>query len=132
MSENQWMEKATIAASEVYSRFLTQVLEAHVVKDREGNALDEKNQKKVDKGTHIDPRVLRLMAVSGKGGLAENPEKQKIYDKFHNVSLLDHLLSVTRGALLLSSLDWLGQNPDMDSSLLNRRLTDSCTIWIKI
>ncbi len=123
MSENQWMKKATIAASENYSRFFTEVLEAHVVNDREGNALDEKSQKKVEKGTHIDHRVLRLMAVSGKGGLAENPEKQKIYDKFHNVSLLDHLLSVTRGALLLSSLDWLGQNPDMDLSLLKRRLT---------
>jgi len=121
--EHQWMERATVAAGKVYIRFLSEVLEKHVTKDREGGALDDKSQRKIDKGTHIDRRVVRLMSISGKGGVAANPEKQKIYDKYYNVSLLDHLLSVTRGSLLLSALDWMGQNPDMDSSVLNRRLT---------
>ncbi len=123
MMEHKWMEDATIVAGKVYRKFLTEVLEAHVINDREGSAPNEISQKKIDKGTHIDPRVLRLMSISGKGGVAANPEKQKIYDKFYNVSLLDHLLSVTRGSLLLSALDWMGQNPDMDSSVLNRKLT---------
>lgn len=118
---NAWMEKATQIAGDVYSYFLRQVVEDRVLQERVG-ALSEESRKRIDKGTHIDPRVLRLMAVSGKGGWDKTPEKWRRYELNTNVTLLDHLLSVTRGALLLYALDKLGQNPEMDASILEKRL----------
>lgn len=118
---NAWMEKATQLAGDVYSDFLRQVVEDRVLQERVG-ALSDESRKRIDKGTHIDPRVLRLMAFSGKGGWDKNPEKWKKYELNTNVTLLDHLLSVTRGALLLYALDKLGQNPEMDASILEKRL----------
>ncbi len=118
---NAWMEKATQIAGDVYSDFLRQVVEDRVLKERVG-ALSDESRRRIDKGTHIDPRVLRLMAVSGKGGWDKNPEKWRRYELNTNVTLLDHLLSVARGALLLYALDKLGQNPEMDASILEKRL----------
>ncbi len=118
---NAWMEKATQIAGDVYSDFLRRVVEDYVLQER-GGALSDESRRRIDKGTHIDPRVLRLMAVSGKGGWDKNPEKWRRYELNTNVTLLDHLLSVARGALLLYALDKLGQNPEMDASILEKRL----------
>ncbi len=123
MIKQEWMETATNAATEVYSRFLNDVVVENVVKDREKKSVGEKTRKKIQAGTFADPRVLRLMSFSGKGGYSADPEKQKIYARFYNVTLLDHLLSVTRGALTLAALDWMNQNPDMDTLLLKQRLS---------
>ena len=123
MSDHEWMSKATDAASKVYQSFLTEVIEKHLMeKDRERISLSEKAQKQISKGTHIDPRVLRLMTISGKGGYSPDPEKRKLYSHYFNITLLDHLLSVTRGALVLAALDWLARNPEMDVTILERRL----------
>ncbi|EFK07862.1 conserved hypothetical protein [delta proteobacterium NaphS2] len=122
MTEFEWRKAATEMAALVYRRFLTQVVEAYVIKDRLGGPLGEKTRKKVESETMIDPRIPRLMAISGKGGIAPDPEKQAVYSNFFNVSLLDHLLSVTRGAITLAALDWMGQNPEMDPTVLKRRL----------
>ena len=119
---NAWMEKATQIAGDVYSDFLRRVIEEHVLQERIG-ALSEESRKRIfAKKTHIDPRVLRLMTISGKGGWDENPEKRKKYERNTNVTLLDHLLSVARGALLLYALDKLGQNSNMDMAMLQKRL----------
>ena len=123
MSDHNWRETATKTATLVYKHFLTQVVENHVINDRFGGPLGEKTRKKVEDSAMVDPRTPRTMAISGKGGYAPNLEKQAIYDKFFNISLLDHLLSVTRGAVTLAALDWMGQNPEMDPAVLERRLS---------
>lgn len=116
-----WMETATRVAGEVYQTFLEQVIDNGVFNERVG-VLSEENRNRIQKGTHIDARVLCLMAVSGKGGCHPDPVRQAQFARSTNVTLLDHLLSVIRGAMLLAALDWLGRNPDMDLALLQRRL----------
>lgn len=123
MSDYEWMSRATDAASKIYKCFLVEVLENHLMEnDREGISLSEKAQKQIDKGTHIDPRVLRLMSISGKGGYSSDPEKRKLYSLYFNITLLDHQLSVMRGALMMASLDWLARNPEMEEAVLERKL----------
>ncbi|MBL8253891.1 MAG: hypothetical protein JNJ76_09845 [Candidatus Competibacter sp.] len=116
-----WQATATELAGEVYAAFLEEVVAQGVLNGREGPR-DEKTYERVAKGTHIDGRVPRLMTISGKGGWSADPEKRRKYAANTNETLLDHLLSVVRGALLLYALDKLGQNPDMDLALLRRRL----------
>jgi len=123
MTEKDWRGAATRSAASVYRRFLTEVVEDHVIQDRFGGLPGEKTRKKVESEAMVDPRIPRLMAVSGKGGKAPTEEKQAVYSRFFNVSLLDHLLSVTRGAMVLAALDWMGQNPEMDPAVLERRLS---------
>lgn len=118
---NPWMETATEVVGEIYDAFLQQVVDQGVVEERVGS-LSEDNRKQVDKGLKTDTRVVRLMAISGKGGWHEDPELRKRFAKSSNVTLLDHLLSVIRGAMMLAALDWLAQNPAMDRELLARRL----------
>ncbi len=112
------MEKATQVAEQVYRDLLKQVVIDYVLKDKKGQ-LSENMKKRLDKKSHIDARLVRLMTISGKGGF----HKAGKYDNNTNITLLDHLLSVTRGSLMLAALDWLNQNSDMDSSLLKRKLT---------
>lgn len=116
-----WMQTATRVAGEVYQTFLEQVVDQGVLDERIG-ALSDENRRKIQNGTHIDARVLRLMAMSGKGGWHSDPVRRTQFAQSTNVTLLDHLLSVIRGAMLLAALDWLGRNPDMDQALLQRRL----------
>lgn len=116
-----WMETATEVVGDIYEAFLDLVVDKGVVEERVGS-LSEEVRKQVGKGARIDARVLRLMSISGKGGWHENPRLLEKFARSSNVTLLDHLLSVTRGAMLLAALDWLGRNPQMDRALLGRRL----------
>jgi len=123
MTDQVWMSKATMLASKIYKQFLKEIIEAHLMEDdRELLPLSANARKQVGKGTHIDPRALRLMTISGKGGYAANPDLQSKYNKYYNITLLEHLLSVVRGSLLLASLDLLSRNQDMDTSIIERRL----------
>lgn len=123
MTDHACMPGATEIAARIYGLFLTEVIENHLLKnDRENIPLGAKTKKQIDRGTHIDPRVLRLMTISGKGGYAGDPEKQKKYDRYYNITLLDHLLSVVRGAMTLAALDWMAQNPDSEIIVMERRL----------
>jgi hypothetical protein len=123
-----WMQRATKEAETVYKEFLDEVVKKHVIdnrcssQDEFGRELSEKEKKLIQQGKMHDPRVVRLMSISGKGGWHKDVEKQKRYAKNYNVTLLDHLLSVTRGSLMLASLDWLSRNPDMDAEFLRRKL----------
>ncbi len=123
MNQYAYMEKATKAVSEIYTLFLEEVVEKHLMaKDREAKPLSEKAVKKIKNGTHIDPRILRLMGISGKGGYSSDPEKQKRYSLNFNITLFDHLLSIIRGSLMFAALDWLSRNPDMEEAILKKRL----------
>ncbi|MEN8128900.1 MAG: hypothetical protein ABFS45_01620 [Pseudomonadota bacterium] len=120
---NQAMERANKVAGEIYSRFLQDVLEAHVLNERAGGLLGEKHKKACKDGKEIDGRTIYLMSLSGKGGWDENAVKRERYLKNQNITLLDHLLSVVRGAILLAALDWLLDNTDMGETELRQRLT---------
>ncbi|MCG5508764.1 hypothetical protein [Ectothiorhodospira lacustris] len=66
--------------------------------------LAEKTQKDITSGKRIDHRTPYLCRVSGKGGHVEGPSVIKRL-QFRNVSLLDHLVSVARGACVFAELD---------------------------
>ena len=120
---NQSHKIANQIAGEVYTRFMSEVVEKHVLAERAGRLLGDKEKALISQNKQVDTRVIYLMSLSGKGGFSNNPELNERYAKNHNVTLLDHLLSVTRGALMLAALDFLQQNPDMDKTLLTKRLT---------
>lgn len=115
MSER--LQEATGLASEVYEAFMREVVEAHVLQDRIGQLADKKQQR-IAAEREIDARVLRLISLSGKGGYAADPERRRRYAESTNVTLLDHLLSVVRGAITFAALDILGSNPDADQDAL--------------
>lgn len=119
---SQPLKKASHIAGEVYSRFMSEVVENYVLTERAGRVLGDKEKSAITQKKQIDTRVIYLMSLSGKGGYNENPELNERYAKNHNVTLLDHLLSVTRGSLMLAALDYLQQNPNMDTALLTKRL----------
>jgi len=128
MKNQAWMRNATHIAEKVYIQFLD-VVEEHIIeRDRENRPLSERNRKQIEKGTHIDPRVPRLMTISGKGGFSRDPIKNARYGKFYNVTLLDHLLSVTRGTLILLALDTMVRNPNIEIDELKKRLSVGAVI----
>jgi len=118
MSDIAWMAKARKIAEQTYRNFLQHVVIEHVIKKDRIGQLPDKKKDKVAKEELADFRTIRLMSISGKGGF--HPQGQ--YDKYTNVTLLDHLLSVTRGSLLLATMNWLSQNANMEENLLNKKL----------
>jgi hypothetical protein len=117
------MQRANTVTSAIYQRFLQDVLDAYVLKERSGSPLGEKQKQACQEGREIDPRTLYLMSISGKGGWHDDPDKWERYRHCLNITLLDHLLSVVRGAMVLAALDWLLDNPEMDETELRQRLT---------
>lgn len=87
-------------AVEVYGSFLDECVVARVAEDRVGKVSERAAGK-------VDGRPVRLVTISGKGGWAADPILAARWAKNDNVSLLDHLLSVARGALMF----WLADAP---------------------
>lgn len=87
-------------AVEVYGAFLSECVIKHVGEDRVGTP------PKVP-ATKVDSRPVRLVTISGKGGWSPDLDEAKRWAKNDNVSLLDHSLSVVRGALMF----WLADAP---------------------
>ena len=92
-------------AVEVYGAFLEECVMAHVGNDRVGTPARTSAGK-------IDGRPVRLATISGKGGWSDDPALAERWSKNDNISLLDHLLSVARGALMF----WLADAPRAWSS----------------
>ena len=86
------------AAVEVYGAFVDECLAPHVGADRLGEPA-------TPSVTKIDGRPVRLVTLSGKGGWSKDPEVAARWAASDNVSLLDHLLSVARGALMFWLVD---------------------------
>lgn len=92
-------------AVEVYGAFLDECVIAHVGKDRVGASAKTSAGK-------IDGRPVRLVTISGKGGWSDDPVLAERWAKNDNISLLDHSLSVARGALMF----WLADAPRLWSN----------------
>ena len=86
------------AAVGVYGAFMEECVVARVGEDRVGEP------GKVTAGK-IDGRPVRLVTISGKGGWSADPALARRWSASDNISLLDHLLSVTRGALMFYLAD---------------------------
>ncbi len=87
-------------AVKVYGAFIDECLIPHIGSDRVGSAAKPSSGK-------IDGRPVRLVTISGKGGWSKEPGLAANWAANDNVSLLDHLLSVARGALMF----WLADAP---------------------
>ena len=88
-------------AVEVYGAFLSECVIAKVAQDRDGHQADKPGS------ARVDARPVRLATISGKGGSSDDPELSQRWSASDNISLIDHLLSVARGALVL----WLSDAP---------------------
>ena len=87
-------------AVEVYGAFLDECVIKYVGTDRDGPPPKVSAAK-------IDGRPVRLVTISGKGGWSEDAALAERWAEHDNVSLLDHLLSVARGALMFWLVDAL-------------------------
>ena len=101
-------------AVDVYGAFLEECVDRHVLNDRAQTL--EINQKKAS-DTKIDGRPIRLVTISGKGGWSADATLAQRWQHNDNISLLDHLLSVVRGALMF----WLADAPRAWSSEADRK-----------
>lgn len=122
------MRQASELAAQVYERFMAEVIEAKVLHERAGQILSDKQKQDIHNAKSIDTRVLYLMSISGKGGWDEDSQKRERYLKNQNITLLDHLLSVVRGAVVLCALDTAGalgteELEAADHQALSRTLT---------
>lgn len=93
----QYQNSAYAVAVEVYGEFLQECVIKKVGDDRVGEPSKTTSSK-------IDRRPVRLVTISGKGGWSSDPKKAEIRARFTNVSLLDHCLSVARGALMFYTI----------------------------
>ena len=102
---SQSQDFAHRTAVEVYCAFLDECVGDRVINDRSGAKGKESAGK-------IDGRPVRLVTISGKGGWSEDSALAERWGHNDNISLLDHLLSVARGALMF----WLADAPRSWSS----------------
>ena len=93
----------------VYGSFLEDVVRQGVFSEEQrtrgaGRPLGDKAKRAIDKGEGIDVRAPFLATVSGKGGWIRGPEFDR-RKPFMNITLIDHLVSVVRGALVFAEID---------------------------
>lgn len=92
----------------LFESFLDDVVVPYVFSDAErhrgSGSLTDKSAKDIASGKRIDDRIPYLMTLSGKGGYVDG-EAFKAREPYRNVSLLDHVLSVARGAAVFAEID---------------------------
>lgn len=120
------MRQASHLAADVYERFMEEVIEAKVLQERVGPLLSDKQKQEIHNGKTLDTRVLYLMSLSGKGGWTEDVAKRDRYLKNQNITLLDHLLSVVRGALVLCALDTVASLDTDELEALDAQALKTC------
>jgi hypothetical protein len=112
-------------AQEIYEAFLTTVVKEHVFGSDERErtqAIPDAEKVEIAKGARVDGRTPPLCLISGKGGWSEDPKVFAKRERFTNVTLLDHLVSVTRGALVLAEVGIRSVSPAISETSLKRRL----------
>ena len=105
------MRTAPAICQEICVEFLASVVLDHVFSESElfrgSGPLDGTRRQQVEAGQRIDQRLPLLLRISGKGGWSPDGDRRATFAAFTNVTLLDHLLSVTRGALDFGAIDLL-------------------------
>lgn len=94
--------------------------EKKILEMRDGEALPEKKRNEIARQSKIDSRPLLLSSISGKGGWHQDSQIMESRSRFDNVSLLDHMVSVARGAMVfegISIAERLSGMPDFRLSL---------------
>lgn len=107
---------------QVFEGFLKTVIRDGVFDEaeraRDAQPLTEGERRRIAKGGH-DFRPPKLVRLSGKGGFVESPAFAH-RKRFRNVTLLDHVVSVTRGALVFAEIDL--RAAAVDEAALPKRL----------
>jgi hypothetical protein len=116
------MKTAVEAAGDVYRVFLDEVVDGQVLNDRKPIPLSSAAKVKMEKGLMVHPNPVRLLTISGKGGVPRDGDEEGKYIQFFNVTLLDHNLSTVRGSLVAYALKSLEGDPSMDSGILRSKL----------
>ena len=98
----------TSLAKNIFERFLDLVINGAALsageRDRTGIRISDNANMEIAAGKRIDSRTPWLLTISGKGGYVPGDAFQT-HRPFRNVTLLDHLVSVTRGAAVLAEID---------------------------
>ena len=110
------LARADDVVDRIYRDLVAIVVVQGVFTDREGR-LDDRAMAVVEAGRRKDPRPVRLLRRSGKGGYHPDPCRRERYARSRNCSLLDHLLSVARGAGMAAAVDVLHDNADADDQI---------------
>ncbi len=110
-------------ADDIYKTFLKTVVAQGVFSEgeraRDIRPLSEKNAKDILEGKRVDHRLPWLARMSGKGG---RDAKGVLHTEWHNVSLLEHVASVVRGALVFAEHDLWADDPTIDPNVFSARL----------
>ncbi len=92
----------------LFERFLDLVINGAALsaseRDLTGVRNSETAAREISSGKRIDTRAPWLMTISGKGGYVAGEAFER-HSPYRNVTLLDHLVSVTRGAAVLAEID---------------------------
>lgn len=96
-------------AHDLYRDFLQDVVINRVFSPEEltrgEGPLDEGRRRDIEREQRLDTRSPALALASGKGGWSPDPAKRESYAVFTNVTLLDHVVSVVRGAVQFAEMD---------------------------
>ena len=109
----------------VYETFLDSVVKDGVFSDAQrtigaGRPLGDQRKKDIERGDRIDFRAPFLTTISGKGGWTSSSNEFRNRRPFKNVSLIDHLASVVRGAIVFAEIDL--RNSSVPTNKIETRL----------
>lgn len=112
------------AAHDLYTDFLNDVVIGHVFSEEEltrgSGPLEAGRRLEIERRQREDTRSPALARISGKGGWVPDAEKRESYGAFTNVSLLDHVTSVARGAVQFAEMDLTAGRERSAQDLLRR------------
>jgi hypothetical protein len=126
MSQPLTTRESVALASSVYEDLLRTVVNGGVYapaeRDAGGSILPEGKRREITAGRATDIRAPFLCTISGKGGWHPVQAEKAKRASYTNVTLLDHLTSVARGALVFAALDLVTALPTLDPKQLRQRL----------
>ena len=118
------MHPGTSTCHQVCQNFLAHVVRDHVFSDAELNhgsgPLSVDTGRLVATGQRVEQRLPSLLRISGKGGWSPVEARRATFAAFTNVTLLDHLLSVVRGALVFATVDLCARRARTEEELRRR------------
>lgn len=128
------MHPGASVCHQVCQDFLAHVVRDHVFSDAElsrgSGPQSDAIRVQVAAGQRVEQRLPPLLRISGKGGWSSDPARAAAFAAFTNVTLLDHLLSVVRGALVFASVDLCARRPRTEEELRRRLATVAAVAFL--